>query len=91
MSARDLSAGAVALAQCRAMLGGEYDAFGRFWNQADRAARSVLLRIAGQPSFYECREWSELAPEARASIKRRARDLRGWLVSLPLDAEKVAA
>lgn len=91
MSARDLPAGAAALAQCRAMLGGEFDPFGRFWDQSDRAARSVLLRIAGQPAFCESRQWSELAAEARASIKRRARDLRGWLVSLPLDAEKVAA
>lgn len=87
----DLPAGALALAQCRAIVGGQADPFGRFWDQADRAARKVLLWSAGLDIDHMCSQWGELAGAHRAQIKRRARGLRDYLNGIPLDGEGVAA
>lgn len=92
MNPCDMPVGAAALAQCRAMLAGHIDRFGRWWDQeATPADQRVLLMIAGRASLYIGREWSSLPGDMRADIKRRAADLRGWLDRLPLTAEKVAA
>lgn len=67
-----------------AALGVTPDRFGMYWNEADEATRRLLLQIAKQPTFLSGDRWADLKAETRGAIKRRAADLRDWLVrSLP--------
>lgn len=95
MNPNDVQTGVLALAQCRAILGGHMDRFRIWWdNEATESARNVLLTVAGKSTLYAGRSWAEMPEQVRMAIKVRARDLRDWLNRIPLDVtqiEKVAA
>lgn len=53
--------------------------FGVFWNAADYKTRLALLRLTGEAVYLNNRRWEEISAEARATIKRRAGELKDWL------------
>ena len=53
--------------------------FGVFWNAADYKTRLALLRLTGEAVYLNNRRWDEISAEARATIKRRATELKDWL------------
>jgi hypothetical protein len=63
-----------------AQLGAENDRFRSFWNQADEPTRRLLLNIAKAPLFLSSEAWDAIGPETRGKVKRRAAELRDWLV-----------
>lgn len=77
------------LAACRAILRTEHDPWRPFWNDADGRTRRALLLISGQSAdLYASREWQGIGSEVRGEIKRRCRDMLGWLQSLPVMDEQ---
>lgn len=78
-----MSAARLRLVECRAILGGEYDAFRTVWDeQATDKDRRLLLAMAGKNraacQTLSGRAWVDLAPEARVEIKSAMRKWREW-------------
>ena len=46
MNVTDIPVSALALAQCRAILGGQYDPLRSFWDRSSERRRRVLLSLA---------------------------------------------
>lgn len=75
-----MSAAAVRLAECRAILGGERDKLRVVWDeQATPKDRRLLLAMAGHAASMAARlssrAWCDLLPETRTAI---AGGLRRW-------------
>lgn len=78
-----MSGARLRLVECRAILGGERDAFSTVWNeQATVKDRRLLLAMAGEPAGLAGRlagrSWSDLSAEVRGNIKRGLERFRGW-------------
>lgn len=82
-AARDVQAGRRRLVECRAIIGGEHDAFLLVWDeQASSKDRRVMLTLAGEPpqsaGFYAGYAWRDLSPEMRGRITGAMRRFKTW-------------
>ena len=78
-----MSAARLRLVECRAVLGGERDAFRIVWDeQATAKDRRVLLAMAGEPAGMAGRlagwAWCDLSAELRGNIKAGLKRFSGW-------------
>lgn len=78
-----MSAAHLKLVECRAVLGGERDAFRAVWDeQATAKDRRLLLAMAGEPAGLAGRmagrAWVDLSAELRGNIKRGLARFSGW-------------
>lgn len=78
-----MSAARLHLVECRAVLGGERDAFRVVWDeQATQRDRRLLLAMAGEPPAMAGRlagrAWLDLRPELRAEVKRKLALFKVW-------------
>lgn len=82
-----MSAARLYLVECRAILGGERDAFRIVWDeQATQRDRRLLLAMAGEPpgsaGRLSGRAWLDLRPELRAEVKRKLALFKAWAEKL---------
>lgn len=71
------------IAECRAILGGEYSPMRAVWDeQATQKDRSLLLKMAGHAGSMatrlSSRAWCDLLPETRAAVEGGLRRWREW-------------
>lgn len=83
-----MSAARLRLVECRAILGGEYDAMRAVWDhQATSKDRRLLLAMAGRQErelrYLADKAWGDLSVDNRESIRAGLRRFRAW-------SEKVA-
>ena len=74
---------AARLAECRAILGGEYDPLRAVWDeQATAKDRRLLLAMAGHvgsmASRLSSRAWCDLLPETRVAVAGGLRRFSAW-------------
>ena len=82
-----MSAARLRLVECRAILGGERDAFRVVWDeQATQKDRKLLLMLAGEPpqaaALRAGYAWLDLRPELRAEVKRKLALFKAWAEKL---------
>lgn len=78
-----MSAARLRLVECRAILGGERDAFRMVWDeQATNRDRGLLLAMAGEPpgacARFSGYAWCDLSAERRGAIKAGLSRFRAW-------------
>lgn len=78
-----MSAVRLRLVECRAILGGERDAFRVVWDdQATTRDRRVLLAMAGEPpqaaGRLAGRSWCDLSAHTRGEVVRGLGRFAGW-------------
>ena len=78
-----MSAARLRLVECRAILGGERDAFRIVWDeQATQKDRKLLLMLAGDPpqaaALRAGYAWLDLPVTVRAEVKRKLAQFKGW-------------
>lgn len=71
------------LVECRAVLGGERDAFRLVWDeQATTKDRRLLLAMAGEPAAMAGRlagrAWCDLSAELRGNVKAGLKRFAAW-------------
>ena len=86
MQPNDICTAQLALAQCRAILGGQYDPMRSVWEASSERRRALFLSIAGQRPHYVHRTWLELPVETRGLIRGGVRHLKCFLNSLPAES-----
>jgi hypothetical protein len=64
-----------------ATLGKPYEVFRPVWAGADNAARRAMLKIAGMPEIWYCREWDGLGRTEKEKLQGRVLKMRDWLNS----------
>lgn len=74
---------AARLAECRAILGGEYDPLRAVWDeQATAKDRRLLLAMAGHvgsmAARLSSRAWCDLLPETRVAVGGGLRRFKTW-------------
>ena len=78
-----MSAARLRLVECRAILGGQYDALRVVWDeQATDKDRRLLLAMAGK-NRVSCQSlagkaWTDLAPALRVEVKQALAKWREW-------------
>ena len=86
MNVTDIPVSALALAQCRAILGGEYDPLRSFWDRSSERRRRVLLSLAERSSFFAAYAWRDLPGHVRGPLRGTLRQVRDVLNSMPAEA-----
>jgi hypothetical protein len=86
MNPNDIKVGHLALAQCRAILGGSCDPFRAWWDGATVGQRKAMLLMVGmgdQSAWYSAIQWDAISDDLKVSIKTKARAVRAWLDRMP--------
>lgn len=78
-----MSAARLRLVECRAILGGERDAFRVVWDEQTTAQdRRLLLAMAGESGAIAARRagysWCDLSANTRGEVLRGLRRFAGW-------------
>jgi len=85
MNVTDIPVSALALAQCRAILGGEYDPLRSFWDRSSERRRRLLLSLAERSPFYAAYTWRDLPAHVRGPLRGTLRQVRDLLISMPAE------
>lgn len=85
MNVTDIPVSALALAQCRAILGGQYDPLRPFWDRSSERRRRMLLSLADRSPYYAVHAWADLPASIRGPLRGALQQVRDVLNSIPLD------